>query len=87
MRSMRNKVQVRKCEEDVTGGKNQWVRECKREMGLDKKKKREWTSRGQIVKRRALLEKIGGGIREERKSAKEVNECGGSASDARFPVV
>lgn len=34
-----------------------------------------------------FLEKIGGGIREERKSAKEVNECGGSASDARFPVV
>lgn len=39
MCSMRNKVQVRKCEEDVTGGKNQWVRECKRETGLDKKKK------------------------------------------------
>lgn len=38
MCSMRNKVQVRKCEEDVTGGKNQWVRERKRETGLDKKR-------------------------------------------------
>lgn len=37
MCSMRNKVQVRKCEEDVMGGKNQWVRERKRETGLDKK--------------------------------------------------
>lgn len=35
---MRNKVQVRKCEEDVTGGKNQWVRERNRETGLDKKR-------------------------------------------------
>lgn len=34
MCSMRNKVQVRK-EEDATGGKNQWVRERKRETGLD----------------------------------------------------
>lgn len=85
MCSMRNKVQVRKCEEDVTGGKNQWVRERKRETGLDKK--REWTSQGQIAKRRGPFGEYGGGIREERKSAKEVNECGGSASDARFPVV
>lgn len=38
MCSMRNKVQVRKCDEDMTGGKNQWVRERKRETGLDKKR-------------------------------------------------
>lgn len=39
------------------------------------------------MKRRGPFGEDGGGIREERKSAKEVNECGGSASDARFPVV